>query len=186
MSQYSVKSSGGGSIPSDVPEQFTTDDATVAVPVANNLNVFGYTPATPLIDTDGISTSASGDDLRLILTNRFGGAVTTSNATPDTSISLALGATPGVYTFDIQVAGFDTTDSQGLGYAIFGTVRTDGAAATLIGTPDKIVNEETSPVNLSACNASLTVSGNSAVVQLTGIAATTIKWRVLSTFIFVS
>lgn len=188
MSQ--VQSFGGGTMPPAVPLQFTADDALIAVPAANNLNVFGFTPATsltnPLIDTDGVSTSASGSTLRVILTNRIGGAVTTNNATPDTSLAMALGAVAGVYTFDVQIAALDTTDGQGLGYAIFGTVRTDGVSATLVGTPDKIVNEENAPVNLSACDANLTVNLNTAVISLTGIAATTIKWRVLATFVFVS
>jgi hypothetical protein len=182
MSQYTVKETAGN-LPPSVPTSFTTDSG-VAVPAANNLNDLGGSNST--INANGIQTTASGSTVTTSLTNRFGGTVTTSNATPDSSILLALGATPGVYTFDIQIAGFDVTDSESVGYAIFGTVRTTGAAAVLVGTPDKIVNEETSPVDLSACNADLTVSGNNAVVQLTGIAATTIHWRVLSTFIFVS
>lgn len=185
MSQY-TRGMTASNLPVTVATQYTADDATTAVPAANNLNVFGFTPATPLIDTDGVSTTATGSTLRVVLTNRFGGAVTTTDATPDTSLTLALGATPGVYTFDVQIAGYDTTDLQGLGYAIFGTVRTTGAAASLVGTPDKIVNEENAPVNLAACDANLTVSGNSAVVTLTGIAAKTINWRVLATFVFVS
>ena len=183
MSQIQFAVNGGSPA---VPTQFTTDDATIAVPVANNLNVFGFTPVTPLIDTDGIATTSSGSTLRLVLTNRFGGTVTTTNATPNTTLLLSLGATPGVYTFDVQIAAYDTTDLQGLGYAIFGTVRTTGAAAVLVGTPDKIVNEENTPVNLAACDANLTVNANTAVITITGIAAKTINWRVLATFVFVS
>ena len=185
MSQY-TRGVTAGNLPPAVPLQFTADDATVAVPAANNLNVNGFTPLVPVIDTDGVTTRATGSTLQVVLTNRFGGAVTTNNATPDESLTLALGAVPGVYTFDVQIAGYDTTDLQGLGYAIFGTVRTTGGAASLVGTPDKIVNEENAPVNLAACDANLTVDGNNAVIRLTGVAATTIKWQVLATFVFVS
>jgi hypothetical protein len=183
MSQYSVKLTPGN-LPPIVPTSFTADDATIATPVANNLNLFSSDVTDD--NANGIQTTASGATFSIELTNRFGGNVTTTNATDDDSVSLDLGATPGVYTFDIQIAGFDVTDGQAVGYSIFGTVRTTGAAAVLIGTPDKIVNEEVLPVNISAVNANLVVSGNLAVVRLSGIAATTINWRVLATYVFVS
>lgn len=108
---------------------------------------------------------------------------TTTNATPDTSMTIALGAVAGVYTFDVNVSAFNATDVAGAGYSIFATVRTDGASATLVGTPDKIVNEETAMIN---ANADVTVNANTAVISVTGIAAKTIRWRAISFYTFVS
>lgn len=98
--------------------------------------------------------------------------------------TFALGATPGVYNFDIQIVGFDVTDTEGVGYFISGSVRTTGAAASLVGTPDKIINEVVGVT--TAADASLIVSGNNAIVQVTGIAGKTFNWKALSQYIFVS
>jgi len=189
MSQAGVLNTAAGPVPPTVATSYETQNGT-AVPAANVLiiNAIDSTETNDngIIAKGGVVGTGTANEVDIVITNRFVGTTTTTDATPDTSISLALGATPGVYTFDIQIAGYDATDDEGVGYAIFGTVRTTGAAATVIGTPDKIVNEEAAPVNLSSCNANLTASGNSAVITLTGIAATTIRWRVLSTFIFVS
>lgn len=97
--------------------------------------------------------------------------------------SFSAGAIPGVYNFDIQVSGYDLTDVAGVGYFISGSVRTTGAATVLVGTPDKITNEEAATVT---CDANLIVTGNTVVVQVTGIAAKTIHWKALSQYIFVS
>jgi len=62
MSQAGDISSTAGPVPPSVPTQFTTDNG-VAVPVANNLNVFGG---------DGISTSGSGSTITVtVVTDGF-------------------------------------------------------------------------------------------------------------------
>jgi len=136
----------------------------------------------------GLSAGVVGTTGTVTLTNRITGSVTTSNATPTTLASFALSGSAGIYRFSIEIVGYDSTDDEGVGYSIFGSVRTDGAAATLIGVPDKLVDEEEAPIDLSisTCDANLTVSGNNAIIQVTGVAATTIKWYTLTTYVFLA
>ena len=175
-----VAGGGGGGAP---VETLTGNDGIAVPPTANNIFVVGGSLS--VNNTNGITTTgnAGASTETFNLTNRVQGTVTTANATPTTLTTFALGAVPGVYNFDIQISGYDITDTAGVGYFISGSVRTTGAAAVLVGTPDKIVNEEAATV---ACDANLIVSGNNAVVQVTGIAAKTIDWRALSQYIFVS
>lgn len=179
MSQV-YRSSTAGPPPSDVPDQFTADDATVAVPVANNLNVFGGSSFSD--DQDGIRTTAAGDTLVVELTNRMQGTGSTSGAVTDDLFIVALGATPGVFTFEGKVAGFDSANNDGVGYNVFTTVKTDGASATIIGTQDKITNED---VALTAADANLVVSGNNLILRVTGVTGKDINWDSLFNYSFV-
>lgn len=111
------------------------------------------------------------------------GAVETTDATPTTLISFACGATAGVYTFDIKIAGFANVGASaplGVGYTIVGAVRTDGATATFINQAVDAFEEGA----MSACAGTLTASGNNAIVQITGVAAYTIDWVGQMTSVF--
>jgi hypothetical protein len=141
---------------------------------------------TSLNNDKGIQTDADPDNGNVVyveLTNRIQAKITTNNNTPTTITTFNLGTTPGVYTFDINIAAFDVTDSLGIGYSIFGTTRTDGTTAVICGTPDKIVNEE---AGTSAADANIVVSGNDVIIQVTGLTGKTINWNSISTYIFVS
>ena len=59
MSQAGMLNTAAGPVPPSVPQQFTTDSG-VAVPVANNLNVFGGTGAT---------TSGAGSTITITVKN---------------------------------------------------------------------------------------------------------------------
>lgn len=184
MSQIYKPLTSGGPIPPVIPTSFVTDVNSPAIPAANILNVPGGTSS--INNTNGLQTdgSSGSNTLTVQLTNRVQGSASTVDATPTTLSTFSLGATPGVYNFDIQVSGYDLTDNAGCGYFISGSVRTTGAAAVLVGTPDKIVNEEAGVT--TACDANLIVSGNNAIVQVVGINAKNINWRALSQYIFVS
>ncbi len=181
MSQI-YKSLVSGPVPPSVAQSYVTDINSPAIPAANILNEIGGAVTTN--NNNGIQTdgSSGSNTLTVQLTNRISGSVTTTNATPTTIASFSLGAVAAVFTFDIQIACFNATDVNGDGYFISGSARTDGATATLCGTPDKIVNEEVA----DTADANMVVSGNSVIIQATGIVGKTHRWRVLATYIEVT
>lgn len=63
MSEFHIVASAG-TLPPTVPTQFTTDNGSIAVPAANNINLF-----TPGNGTQGIATSAAGSTVTFTITN---------------------------------------------------------------------------------------------------------------------
>lgn len=183
MSQFFIGVSAG-SLPPSVPTSFITDSGTV-VPAANIVNINGSSSSTNNNTGIQVIANPTGSNNELVqLTNRFQNTVTTTDSTPTTLSSFALGATPGVYTFDTNIAAFDLTDTLGTGFSIFTSIRTTGAAGTVCGTPDLIENAENATI--LPATSTLTVSGNNAIVQVTGIAGKTIHWNSITTYVFVS
>lgn len=113
------------------------------------------------------------------------GTGTTVGATTADLITFPLGATPGTYIFDANFSSFDVTTpgGAGAGYSIFGSTRTTGATAFLVGTPDKINNEDTA---VAAGTADLVVSANNAILRVTGVVGLTIHWKVVATYVGVN
>lgn len=171
-----------------VAQNFVTDVNSPAIPSGSNLNIIG---GESIINTmHGIRTdgSSGSNTVTIQLTNRLSGSVTTTNATPAAVITFPmtagnLGSSTGVCTFDIQIAGYNLTDKQGVGYFISGSILTFGGSTSIIGIPDKVVNEGTGQ---TAADANLIASGNNAIIQVTGIAAKTIDWRSVATYVFVN
>jgi len=178
MSQFYVGVTAG-SLPPSVPLSFTTDSG-IATPVANNLNILA--DDTTNNNANGLTTSGAGNTVTVLLTNRLQGTGSTVDAATSDIITFSLGATPGTYAFEVRVAGFESTTPAGVGYSLFGTVRTTGAAGTVAGTVDRINNEEAA---LVLANATIVASGNNAVVQVTGVAGFTISWSVVGLYTFV-
>lgn len=135
---------------------------------------------------EGLQAVVSGDTTTIELTNRYRGTLQTTDATPDDIITIPLGATAGVYIVDVDVVAFNTTDSEGAGYNLFGTVRTDTADSTLCGTPDKVVNEESGMTSADANIVAGGVADNNLYIRVTGIAAKTIEWNAVARYSFVS
>lgn len=163
-----------------VPTSFVTENGT-AIPAANVLNVLGA--STNVDDPGGIATDGAGNTVTILLTNRLSENGTTIGATIDDLVTLALGATPGTYIFEFKVCGFNSTTPAGLGYNFFGAVRTNGIAATVIGTPDGFFNEDAAVI---AADIDLIAVGNNAVLRVTGVAGLTINWSTVGLYTFVS
>lgn len=126
---------------------------------------------------DGSLTVTLGaGTINIGVTGSGGGATgsgSTTGAVTGNTITFALGATPATYSIEVQVAGFESTTPAGIGVALTAAVRTDGSSATLISTPDKVALAETA---LITATADVIVSGNNAIVQVTGVALLTIDW----------
>lgn len=179
MSQI-FKSSASSPSPPAVATSYVTDSGT-AVPVANVLNI-----TTPGGGTQGVATSASGNTITVTVTpSDITGTVTTTDATVTTCLSVALGAVGSVYTIESSVAGFSTVGvgtPAGCGFAIVGSIRTDGATATLISGQSVDHFEEASLVGVSS---TLSVSGNNMIITVKGLAAYNIRWKAILNYIFV-
>ena len=180
MSQAGDLSQSSGPVPPVVATSYVTDVNSPAIPAANILNVLGND--TTANDDDGIRTdgSSGSNTLTVQLTNRIQGSVTTTDATTTTIITFPLSAA-GTYALDVNVVAHNSTASLGAAYAMFVGFRSDGVTATKLNLEDKIVNEE---AGMTDCNVISTASGNNALIQVIGIAANTINWNAVGTYVF--
>lgn len=174
MSQAGLNntSGGGGGVPSNVATSYVTDNG-IAVPALNILNVLANDTSND--DDDGITAIGSGNTVTIQLTNRVQGGATTTDSTPTTIITFPA-TSAGTYIFEVKASAFNVTDTLGSGYSLFGTARSNGTDTFLVGTPDKIVNEE---VGMSSCDFSMTVGGlgnTNIIFQVTGLVGKNINW----------
>lgn len=178
MSQV-YKDLTAGPVPPTVATTYVTDSGN-AIPAANILNV-----VTPGGGTQGIMTSGAGNTITITIDSlALDGVATTVGATTADVITFALGATPGAYTFDAKAVGFTTAGGPlGVGYTLVGAVRTTGAAAVLLPSQALDSFEEGA---LSAGNFAIVVSGNNAIFRVTGTVGTTINWRVIAEYVFIT
>jgi hypothetical protein len=175
MSQF-FQGSTSGSLPPTVPTSFVTDSGT-AVPAANVLNVLSNDSSTN--NANGIQTTGSGNTVTVLLTNRVQGSGSTVGAVTLDVISFPLGATPGTFTFDCRIAGFDAATPSAVGFTIVGSTRTTGASATLLNGQAVDSFDEAATTTASGA---LVVSGNNAVFRVTGVAGLTIDWNAVMTY----
>lgn len=159
-----------------VATSYVTDSGT-AIPALNVLNV-----VTPGGGTTGIATSAAGNTITITLTDTsISGTGQTIGAVTADVITFPLGAIPGTYTFDINVASFEPTTPAGAGYGIVASVRTTGAAAVLV--PNQAI-DELEEAALIAADAFVTVAANTMIVRVTGVAGLTVDWKATAEYVF--
>ena len=184
MSQIYKTLTSSGPIPPNIPTSFTTQNGT-ATPAANILIINGFDSTenndNGIITKGGVVGTGTSNEVDVVITNRIQGAVTTADATPTTIITFPLTAI-GNYAFDINISAYNTTDTTGASYSLFVGVKSVGGVATKLNLEDKIVNEE---ITMIPCNTSITASGNSVLVQVTGIAAKSINWNAVGTYVYV-
>src|SRR5207237_1315779 len=129
-----------------------------------------------------IANPNGSNNMVIQLTNRLTGAVTTTDATPTTIISVSLGAVPGTYYVSGDIVAYDLTDAAGASYSFSAAALTDGAVSTEIGSEMKDTFEQ---VAMTAADFTFGVTGNTAFLSVIGIAGKVIDWSALKTYRFV-
>lgn len=193
MSQI-YKSLASGPIPPTIVEEFVIDDGGPVFPDTNIIILKGR-DSTETND-NGIRTindpnpplSDPSNAIFVELTNRITGSLTTSNATgqPLIEFDLAdtgLGAIPGVFYFWGDVTAFNVTDSAGASWGVSGSIITDGATATEIGTE---VSDSFLQAAMATALIAFGASGNDFVMSIQGIEGKTINWSGMFNYRFVS
>jgi hypothetical protein len=183
MSQAGPLSTANNPIAPTIPTSFVTDDGT-AVPALNVLSVTGGTSTDN--NSNGIETDADPNlskFLHIKLTNRKVGSLTTTDASTTNLISLTLGATPAVYAISGQICGFVPATGDGAAYFFEGVTKTNGVTATDFAGQFTNFQEDTSIQNVQV---TATTTGNDFVIEITGIAATTINWIAVINFTLAS
>lgn len=136
----------------------------VSPDVNGNFNIFaGLSSAFDLNELETVGTVATST---IVVTqfNTLVGFVSGLGPSVVNVITFNLGTDPAVYILDTRLVVFDNGAPAGAGYNLFGTIRTDGATATLVGTVDQVINEEGI---LVGDNATMVASGNNAIIQYT-------------------
>jgi hypothetical protein len=196
MSQI-IKNLTSGPVPPAVPTSFTTDyksDFTangISIPVANILNVVGGNDnADPISNDNGIATQSDpngGENLLVLLTNRLFGGTTNIGVGPNDIITFALANVPTAYQIQFQIVGRNIVSGDSLGYTMFAACKTDGITATVIETHYLDTDQDASFIDLAlpsaSATASLITSGNSVILQVSGLAGQTITYKAVGTYI---
>ena len=179
-----MNNTSGGPSPPQVPTSFVTQDG-IAVPALNILIVNAYD--TSQNNDNGIETkggvaggnppgTGATNETDIYLTNRVTGAVTTADATLTTIITLPMGAAPATYMVFGNVQAFNASTPAGASYGFSGAFRTTGAAAVEIATE---YHDEFEEAAFITADIFLSASGNNILLQVQGVAATSINWNSL-------
>lgn len=142
----------------------------------------GFPPTLATITAGtGINVLNSAGAITLSVSGLIDGSAQTIGAVTADIITIPLAPIPGVYSIEATIDAFESTTPAGAGYKVFGMVRTDGVAATLVGVPNQIVMEEAA---LAACDATIVVVGNTAIIRSTGVALLTVEWDAIAIVTF--
>lgn len=187
MSQI-YKAVTASSLPPSVPTSFTTQNGT-AVPAANILIINGFDSIenndNGIISKGGVVGTGTSNEVDIVLTNRLQGTGNTTGVGVTTVdlITFSLLLIPATFVIDANICAFNASTPAGAGYSIFGTARTTGGAASLVGTPDKINNED---AVMTGAAVDYVVSGNNLIIRGTGVNGLSINWSAVATYVMVS
>jgi hypothetical protein len=154
---------------------------------ANGQIPIGQTGGVPVLGNitslDGSVTVTNGaGTIDLSVVGNLSGTATSTNGSTENLITIPLGVTAACYRFTFTIAARDTGTGDGLGYSLEGTVKTDGATATLVAAPFTDNDEDAS---LLAASIDLVASANSAILQVTGVVGQTIAYKAVGSYVAV-
>ena len=180
MSQAGTVSSNT-SITPRVLTTFQTDTG-ISIPQLNTIIILGEDTSND--NYNGIQVQSNpnlGDEIHIVLTNRVKGLATTFGAITQSVMSFTLGSFLRSFRFVVDVIGRNIANSETAGYTIFFTARADGLGnAFIVSQPFVDVDEDPAMV---PCDVSVSVTGSSVSVNVTGTTGKTIDWRSLGTYI---
>ncbi len=182
MSQAGMISTSSGPVPPTVATSYVTDVNSPAIPAANVLNVLGNDITTNNINGIQTDGSSGSNTLTVQLTNRFYGTASSVNAANADIITFPLGASQKVYRFEFKIAGVNPATGDGVGYSLFASAKTNGAAATLIQTPFQDNDEDAA---LIGATMSFVASGNNVILRANGVAGLTINYVATGNYLVV-
>lgn len=161
-----------------IATQYTTDSG-IAIPAANNLNVFStyITPPRQFWE-QGIETFGAGDTVSIAIRNRFTAQGNTTggggNITNTSGVFFSADP-PGLYNIECQISCYDPVNLRGASFQLFSCGLWDGAAGTILGTPTVISNVS---VGLEDAYVDLEVIGGAFfLVVCHGVVGVFLDWR---------
>ncbi len=131
---------------------------------------------------DGSILVTNGPGTIDLSANQLSGTATSVNGSTENLVTIPLGVAAACYRFYFQITGRDTATGDGLGYSLEGTVKTNGAAATLVASPFTDNDEDAS---LLTASIDLVASANNAILQVTGVVGQTIAYRAVGSYVAV-
>ncbi len=177
MSQFFIDTNASGltDIVSITPDTGTNP---VVPTAAGNVTIIGGSSSS--FSESGIRTDGGINTLTIEVTNRVSGQVTTTNATPTTIITFPLGAVAAVYAFEGFTTAKAVVSGDGASYFFYSCFKTDGVTATEVGTESPTYFEDASFI--ATGNTTVSASGGNVIINVVGVAGTSIHWDGIITF----
>lgn len=128
----------------------------------------------------GIYATTVANAATVILSNRLQGTATSTAAGNADIITFALAGVAASYRFRFDVVGRETTTGDTVGYTLFASYKTDGAAATIVQNEFIDADEDAA---LTASTIALVPSTNSVILRANGVAGTVINYSAVGSYV---
>ena len=141
--------------------------------------------ANGIIAKGGLVGTLNANEVDIVLTNRFGTSVTTTDAATTTNLLTFAYPLEGVYTFEFKISAYNVTDQLAASYWIQIGRRSTGAAAFSYGIFDLYENEEGAMADAVVTFPASFATANQMGVSVNGLAGKTINWTLTGLYNFV-
>ncbi len=173
----------------NVPEQsgivnsVTGTNGVTAFPTTGNVVVSGINATTSTVGVASFNPNnfnvVSG---AVSIKQTFAGSLTTTNATPQTLVTVPMALNPAVYLFQLQIVAIDLTDVLGAAWQASCAFRTNGVSPIILGSEDVIIQDDPSFIG----NINLNGTSTAFNVIVTGQAGKTYDWVCTGSYILVT